>query len=210
VHLKKNKVIIIGAFSEIFELCDLCGLDVVGYIDDKQYNGARGIRWLGRDSDAEMIINKNPQAQFVITPDMPSIRRRIYLQYKEIGASFITVISPYAYVSKSAETGNGSIIQSGAYLSSNVNLGDFVKVNVKANIMHDSNIGDFTTIAPNAVVLGRVSVGRRCYIGANSTIKQQVKICDDSTIGVGAAVVKDVLEAGVYIGVPAQRTTMDK
>ena len=36
-------------------------------------------------------------------------------------------------------------------------------------------------------------------------VKNNVTITDDVTVGAGAAVVKDITEAGVYVGVPARR-----
>jgi serine acetyltransferase len=43
------------------------------------------------------------------------------------------------------------------------------------------------------------------YIGSNSSIKEKIFVCDLATIGASAAVVKNIEEAGVYVGVPAKK-----
>lgn len=198
-------LIIVGGFSEIFDLCESCGHMIVGYIDkcclDKEYP----YEYLGSDSTALRIIATYPHAKFVISPDSPSIRENLVALYLKSGASFCNLVSQRASVARSAVLGMGLVIQWGAFVSSNVQLGSFVKLNVMCNIMHDVVIGDYTTIAPNAALMGRVKVGSNCYIGANSTIKQEVHICDNCTIGAGAVVVKDIVEPGVYAGVPATK-----
>ena len=42
-------------------------------------------------------------------------------------------------------------------------------------------------------------------IGTGACIKQYLNLTDYCVVGVGAAVVKDCLESGVYIGIPARR-----
>ena len=60
-------------------------------------------------------------------------------------------------------------------------------------------------ISPNAALAGTVEVGTRSHIGAGACVKNNTMISDNVVIGVGAAVVKDIKEAGVYVGVPARR-----
>jgi len=42
-------------------------------------------------------------------------------------------------------------------------------------------------------------------IGTNAAIKQKITICDDVTIGMSAAVVKNINEKGIYVGIPAKK-----
>lgn len=69
-----------------------------------------------------------------------------------------------------------------------------------------------TLIHPTAVIgmdvqieVGTVHVGERVHVGVGACVKNNTNITADVTVGAGAAVVKDITEAGVYVGVPARR-----
>ena len=154
----KTDVILVGGFHEIIELCEECELNVVGIFDNKLEGFYCGVPVLGKDDDAEKLFLQYANCKLIIVPDAPAIREKMVQHYQSIGYGFATVISPYAHISKTAEIGEGSIIQSGVNISSFAKVGRFCKLNCNCNVMHDIVIGDFVTIAPNAVLLGRVSI----------------------------------------------------
>lgn len=198
------KVILVGGFIEVIELCESCNIQIVGVIDNGINSSIHGYHILGKDVDAPILFKKYQAIPLLISPDIPIVRRKLAEYYAAIGFSFQTVISPKAEISKSAKIGNGVIIQSGVNISSNVNISEFVKLNTKANIMHDCKIGAFTTVAPSAVILGRVLVAENCYIGANATILPNVQINENVVVGAGAVVVRNI-ESGLTVkGVPAR------
>lgn len=65
-------------------------------------------------------------------------------------------------------------------------------INTGAIIEHDSVIGPHSHIAPGAVLCGAVSVGKCVHVGANATVLPGVVIGDDSVIGAGVVVRRDV------------------
>lgn len=201
-----KEIILVGAFSEMIDLCLECGFNIIGYIDNQEstYPACQG-NFLGTDDDISSIYKKYRDIPVVISPDQPSIRKKLYAKYKEAGFKFQTLISPFAHISNSAVIGEGTVIQHGVTVSSNAHIGDFVKLNVNANVMHDCCVDDFTTIAPNAVLLGKVSIGTATYIGANSTILPYCKVSANTIIGAGAVVVSDSVASGTYVGVPAKK-----
>ena len=199
-----NKCILVGAFSEMVELCELCNISIVGIIDNIQQGSYRNIPILGNDNNARVLFEKYGKYPLVLTPDSPHIRQKLANHYKAYGWTFCNVISPTAMVSNSAFLGNGIVIQSGCNISSNTIIGDFVKINTQSNVMHDCNIGAYTTIAPRAVVLGRINIGELCYIGANSTILPSLSIGSNSIVGAGAVVTKDISESRIVKGIPAK------
>lgn len=200
------EIILIGAFSEIFELCEACGLTVSGYVDFKEDPRVVKYDYLG-DDDSFLSSNDNSRHQkLVIVPDSPIARRKLVDFYHSRDCfEFPLVVSPSASVSYTAGMGCGSVIQWGSHVSSNASIGSFVKLNVSANVMHDCIVGDFTTIAPNAAIMGGVRIGRLCYIGANATVLPGLSICDSVVVGAGAVVTKCIEEPGVYVGVPARK-----
>ena len=197
-----NEIIVVGGFSEIFELCELCGYKVHGYVDSEskypEYN------YLGEDNDIINNIENYRDFPIVISPDNSKIRRKLFDMYDQKGFKILSMISPKAYVSKSAEIGEGCIIQSFCNVSCNTKLGKGVRLNTYSNTMHDVSIGDFSIIAPNSVLLGRCIIGEETYIGANATILPSINIGSRCMIGAAAVVTKNIPDGFKVCGNPAK------
>jgi len=199
-----NKLIIVGAFSEIVELAEDNGNIILGFFDNLKTESYFGYPILGTDELAVELVSTYKNIPLVITPDNPIVREMLYFKYLSIGYTFLNLVSKEAKVSKSATIAEGAIVQSGVNISSESYIGKFVKLNTNCNVMHNCRIEDFTTVAPNAVILGYISIGKRCYIGSNATILPNITITDDVTIGAGSVVTRNIYESGIYIGSPAK------
>lgn len=199
-----KKLIIVGAFHEIIELCESAGYNIIGIIDIEKKNEFLSYPIIGKDQDAESVYAKYKDIPLVITPDAPLIREKLVKLYIKIGFNFETVISPNAIISKYAKIGKGVVIQAGVNVSAFAEIKDFVKLNTRSNIMHDSVIGDYSTIAPDAVVLGKIHMGKKCYVGANATILPELNLGDKVIVGAGAVVTKDIKNNQKVKGIPAK------
>jgi len=199
-----KEAILVGGFNEMIELCELCGIKIIGIIDKNTNISSYQYPVLGDDWNAENLYSRYKSIPLVITPDLPCTRKKLAAHYSAIGYSFLNVISPKATISKSCILGKGVVVQSGVNISADVCIGDFVKLNTNSNIMHDCKIGNFTTIAPDAVLLGRVKVRQHCYIGSNSTVLPDVIVEENSIVGAGSVVVKNVMMDQTVKGVPAK------
>ena len=197
-------LLLVGGFHEVIELCESCGRKIVGIIDNNLVGEYMGYPILGTDEEASELFNKYSNCELVVTPDSPSLRKKLVEYYSLIGYYFATIISPDARVAKSSIVSDGVVIQAGVNVSSYTKIGKFVKLNTNSNIMHDSVIGDFCTIAPNAVCLGRVYVGAGSYVGANSTILPEIQIGEKSVVGAGAVVTHNVSNCVTVKGIPAK------
>jgi sugar O-acyltransferase (sialic acid O-acetyltransferase NeuD family) len=181
--MKAQKVIILGAFHETIELCELCGMDVVGLVDNNMKGLYCGYPIIGTDNDVTLLAEKYKEEVLLVNgPDSSKVKRILAKKYGEAGFSFATVVSPKANVSKSAKIGEGSIVQSGVNISSNSQIGKFCKFNFNSNVMHDVKMGDYVVIAPNSVILGRAEIGDDVYIGANSTIEHDTIVKNETKI----------------------------
>ena len=178
----KDKVIIVGAFHEVVELCEDCGFEIVGIIDAHSDGTFMNYPVIGTDADAKSIREIHPDSKIVISPDSPKLKQKLADYYSTVGFSFVTVVSPLARISRSAKVGDGVIIQSGVNVSSAATIGRLCKLNFNVNVMHDVVIGDYSVLAANAVVLGRASVGNRVYLGANSTVMADAVVADDTKV----------------------------
>lgn len=119
----------------------------------------------------------------------------------------------FTYIDKQAKLfdvgtikiGKGNIITSGCILTTNINMGHFNLFNIGTNVSHDTTIGNFNTTSPGVNISGNVTIGNNCYFGSGCTLRNKIRICDNVTIGMNGAVVKDICESGTYVGIPAKK-----
>jgi len=101
--------------------------------------------------------------------------------------------------------GRNSIICPNAVVTTNVSIGYGCVVHYNCSIGHDTIIDDYSTLLPGACISGNVEIGKYVVVGSNACIREKIKIADDVFIGMGSVVVKDITEAGTYVGNPARR-----
>ena len=119
---------------------------------------------------------------------------------------YFTHVHPSAQIhGEDVIIGEGSIICAGTIITTNVKIGKHAHLNLITTIGHDCVIGDYFTTAPNVQISGNEIIGSRVYFGSGSCVKQKIHICDDVTIGMNAAVVKNIEEPGTYVGVPSKK-----
>lgn len=119
---------------------------------------------------------------------------------------YFTFIHPTAQImDKNIIVGNGSFIGANSILTTNIKIGDHAILNRSNHIGHDTIIGDFFSAMPNSVVSGNVMIGNNVYLGTNASIREKINICNNVTIGLNSGVVKDIIDSGVYVGVPAKK-----
>jgi len=196
-----KRIILVGYFLEIEELCEEEAYIIEGVIEPER--GNYRLKYLGDDSKASELFGEYANMPVIVIPDQPRARERLCVLYSKVGYKYINLISHSAHISKSCMIDNGVIIQNSVNVSSKAIINSHVKLNVGCNIMHDTVVGEYATVAPNAVILGRVNIGIGCYIGANSTILPGINIGDWSIVGAGSVVTKDVQAHTVVKGVPA-------
>lgn len=134
----------------------------------------------------------------------PHIRAKIVNRLPE-NQAYHTLIHPTAIISDWVTIGEGSIITAGVILTTQIELGKHTQLNLQTTIGHDCKIGNYFTTAPGAKINGNNNIGDFVYMGTNAITKQGINIVSDVTIGMGAVVLKDIQEPGVYIGCPAQK-----
>jgi len=121
------------------------------------------------------------------------------------GLEFITLIHPSAVISPWVEIGEGAVICAGTIITCDIKIGKHAQLNLNTTIGHDCVIGDFFTTAPNVNISGNCTFGNHVYFGTSSSIKQGISIKENTVIGMGAIVTKDIEEPGVYVGIPAKK-----
>lgn len=118
---------------------------------------------------------------------------------------FFNFIHPSALVHKDTILGEGCFIGAYCMVMPNVKIGKHTILNRNVHVGHDCQIGNYFSAMAGVVVSGDVNIKDRVYVGNNASIKEKKMIAEDNIIGMNAAVVKDILESGVWVGIPAKR-----
>jgi len=159
------------------------------------------------NSDNILPLSKFDSKRFIVVVAIadPTLRKNI-ISNLPLDTKYFTFIHPTAQILDSnIEIGEGSIICPNCILTTNIKLGKHTHLNLSTTIGHDCVIGDFFTTAPGAKISGNCNIGSEVYLGTNCSVREKLSICDKVIIGLNAGVVKNILESGVYVGVPAKK-----
>jgi len=130
-------------------------------------------------------------------------QRYDFLQNRKLDKNLINIISPLSYIGREVNIGLGCFIGNYCHIGPYATIGDNTVINHGASIDHEVIIGNHCHIGPNATISGRSKIGDLVFLGVGSTVVDKITICSNVTIGAGAVVVKDIMESGTYVGVPA-------
>jgi sugar O-acyltransferase (sialic acid O-acetyltransferase NeuD family) len=142
--------------------------------------------------------------QVIIAIGNPKIRKQISSSLPAT-TFYPKVIHPSALVNETVILGKGVVILANAIISCDVTVGDFCILDRAVQIGHDCMVADFVHFSPASVLSGNVTINSLVDIGTHAAIKQNLEVERETIIGMGAIVVKSILEKGVYVGNPAKK-----
>jgi sugar O-acyltransferase (sialic acid O-acetyltransferase NeuD family) len=134
-------------------------------------------------------------------------KRPLLAGLKQYNLKYANLIHGHSYVPENVKMGEGNYVGAGVVVATYVELGNFNFVNRAASIGHDTKILDFNEIGPGCTIAGRCNIGNRNRLYSGCVVINNVRMGDEITVGAGGVVLKDILEAGTYVGVPARKTT---
>ena len=123
-------------------------------------------------------------------------------------------IQHYVLLKQGTKIGNNVYVDSYFRSSGLNNIGNNVVLRFGATIAREVTVEDGVFISPNVMTIysthkseirGGTVIGKNSYIGTNVVIDASVKIVPECVIGSMSLVVKDCLESGVYMGIPARK-----
>ena len=157
-----------------------------------------GHRVMGKISDCE----KYAADRFVIGIGNNCIRKMIAEQYQ---LNYISVVHPSAVISEDADIAEGTVVMAGAVINPGVRIGKHCIINTAVTVDHDCWLEAYVHLSPGVHLSGTVHIGEETWLGTGSNVKNNLTIADHVMTGVGSVVVKDLKEAGTYVGIPANR-----
>ena len=131
--------------------------------------------------------------------------KKIFNLFVENGFNAVSLVHPSVIIAEDVEIGRGTIVMAGVVINPSVKIGIGCILNTCSSVDHDCVIDNFTHLCPNTHFAGTVNVGKYCTFGVGTSVINNLTICQDVYFGAGAVVVKDILESGVYVGVPCKR-----
>lgn len=177
--MKKEKIVLIGGGGHCISVIDVIEQEnrfqIAGIVDKKKFIGDRvlGHKVIGCDADLEIIFEVCKNAIVTIGyVNSNELRVKLFSSLKEMGFALPTIMSPFAYVSKYSDIGEGTIVMHHALVNSNAKIGKNCIINSKSLIEHDAIVEDNCHISTGAVVNGGTIIKANTFFGSNSTSNQ--------------------------------------
>jgi sugar O-acyltransferase (sialic acid O-acetyltransferase NeuD family) len=180
--------------------------DVIGIYDDFTQVGSfiDGVEVIGtlRDVINDFKTNSFQYLFVAIGYSRMEYRANVFNEFKSV-IPFANIIHKSCIIDSSVKLGEGLFLFPGVILDKGVQIGDNVLLNIGVTIAHDSVVEEHCFLGPRVSIAGFTTLKSRCYVGTNATIIDNLNICSNVIIGAGSVTIKDILEKGVYVGIPS-------
>ncbi|SDO56207.1 acetyltransferase [Halobacillus aidingensis] len=203
----KNKLLIVGASGHGKVVADIAmeidKWDEIAFLDDDEnVKSSMGLEIIGTSDD---IFTHIDEYEIFVGIGNNTTRQKIHGILERVGANIPILIHPKAVIGRQVEVGIGTVVMAGAIVNCCTHIGKGCIVNTGATIDHDNCIEGFVHISPGAHLAGTVNVGKGSWLGIGSIVSNNVNIPKGCTIGAGSSVIKDIQEAGIYVGTPVRK-----
>jgi sugar O-acyltransferase (sialic acid O-acetyltransferase NeuD family) len=174
--------------------------------DEANKNSVSGYPVIGTDQDLPELIRKYKNALITVGQiQNPSVRMKLFTLVKESGGVLPVIISPNAYVSRTALVGEGTIVMHNVVINTEAIIGMNCILNTGALIEHEASVGDHCHISTYAILNGQCRVGSRTFMGSRSVMANNTEVGNDIVVSAGSVVLRSLDRPGTYIGSPLRQ-----
>lgn len=181
--------------------------DVIGFVDDTIEAGTliNELPILGNIKKVDSLYTLNQFDELLIGVGYNhfDFREELYNRFCD-KIPFATYIHSTSYVDVTAKISPGCIVYPNCFIDQLVHIKENVLINISTTLGHGCVIGPHSFIAAKVLIGGETIIGKKCMVGNGVTTVGHLKVCDNSTIGCGAVLLKNVIKPGVYLGNPAK------
>jgi sugar O-acyltransferase (sialic acid O-acetyltransferase NeuD family) len=134
-------------------------------------------------------------------------RELVTMLAKAAGLSLATIVDPAAVTASDARIGAGTVLMPMTFAGAGGSIGDGAIINTSTTVDHDCVVGDYAHLSAGVHLTGGCRVGARSFVGIGAVLGRPVTLGERVIIGAGAAVITDVADGVVAVGVPARPMT---
>lgn len=179
--------------------------NLLGFIDDNediQNKNINGYKVIGK---LEYLQNYKKDIYVVCAIANYKVKKSIIEKLKENeNIKFATLIHPSTKLNSTVSIGKGCIVYQNVIITANITIGDHVIISPKTGIGHDSVVENYCSLLWNVNVSGNVVIKEGSLIGSAATIIQGLTIGQESIIGAGAVVIRDIPSNTTAVGNPTR------
>ncbi len=205
-----NKILILGGGGHAKVIYNVLKKinqwDILGYcgLTSSDFD----LPYLGSNTALASILQTYPDCHAVLGVGNVTIsykRESLLIMLETIGFKLPPLVSPDAVVARDVLLGDGTVVMDGVVIQPGTHIGKGCILNTHSSVDHDCEIENFVHIASGAILSGGAKIGSHTLVGAGACIVQYKTIASECLIGAGAVVTQDILEPGLYLGVPARK-----
>ena len=141
---------------------------------------------------------------FIIAIGDNAMRARCFAQYSATKLAPAVVVHPSAIIGADVTLGGGTFVAAGVVINTGARIGDDTILNTSCCVDHDCVIGAHSHLGPQVALCGGVRLGEGVLLGVGSCASPGASVGMWSVVGAGAAIVGDLPDHTVCVGVPAR------
>ncbi|HWR45830.1 acetyltransferase [Sporomusa sp.] len=201
-------LLILGAGGHgvvLAETAEETGLwDKIAFLDDKYPSISTVAGWsvIGKVEMAIDLVDQYFDAAIGIGDNLT--RAKLLYQVKQFGYRLPVIVHPSAYISKSAELGEGTVVFAQAAVNARAKIGCGSIINTGATVDHDCELAQGVHISPGAHVAGEVKVGEFSWMGVGASVIPRIEIGKNVLVGAGSVIIRNISDGVVVVGNPGR------
>jgi sugar O-acyltransferase (sialic acid O-acetyltransferase NeuD family) len=157
---------------------------VLGFYDDAHAalsGEVRGVPILGDVGMLKSMLSVEPVHVVVAITDNEA-RLQVANSLRGLGARFLTLVHPEAYVSGAAVIGDGSVLAAGAIVHPDAAVGSHCFLGPRAVVERDAEVGAGTWVSAGAIVGPGARIGARVVLGQNASVERKAVVAGNVQI----------------------------